>query len=441
MLVEKKNSFLATGFVIVTAFFAAGGFYVSQRPEQQLSAHGVFVTGEALLYLLCLAGAGLLVLARQRREYVAALKKAEKIQLDEILKTQREIEQNTAALQKKKAEHFKEILNTQRRIVGNISHMQIAFQTIVQEIQELLGADGCVIAMLEGEQIVHYAVAGTEARFVGLRHNMKGSISGLCMEMGTILKCDDAEIDERVDRAFCQKTNVRSVIVVPLSHRNVSVGVLKITSPKTFAFSDDDVATMELMAGLLSAIFSDVVTANTLRINNLELSAKNISLHEMATTDGLTGLQNRRMFQDFMSREYDLAVRHKRPLSLIIMDVDYFKKFNDSFGHPAGDAVLKRIGVLLKQLARKTDCVGRYGGEEFVLLLPQTGSEDALMIANRIQQTVADEKWEHRGVTVSVGVSSLGDSKINNVDDLLKSADMALYAAKEGGRNRVVKYA
>jgi len=191
--------------------------------------------------------------------------------------------------------------------------------------------------------------------------------------------------------------------------------------------------TLELMAGLLSAALSDAIAADNLRLNNLELE-------KLATTDCLTNLQNRRTFQQFLSREYDLAIRHKRQLSLIIMDVDHFKKFNDSFGHPAGDVVLQKVGALLKQLGRKTDCIARFGGEEFVLLMPETAPDQALVLAQRIQETIAAEKWEHRQVTVSVGVCSL-DKSISSAADLLEAADKALYAAKDGGRNRVVKAA
>ena len=388
--------------------------------ERVNGARTGFLIGGILLYIVvCLAGGAMLNLAVQRRKLIT-------------------IEQEAAVLHKKRAEHLNQILKIQRAVVGNSGNLQIALQTIADKALELISADGSVVEMRDGEDMVYRAAGGTSMPFVGMRIKMEGSFTGLCMKRGHILICNDSETDERVNKDACRKVGLRSMVVVPLRHHAASIGVLKLMSSKPNGFNEDDVATLELMMGLMSASLSDAVTADAMRLSNFELNAANITLEKMASTDGLTGLQNRRTFQEFLAREYDMATRYKRPLSLVILDVDHFKKFNDSFGHPAGDVVLQRVSALLRHLARRTDCVARYGGEEFVLLLPQTGPEDALTIATRIQQTVAGEKWDHRPVTVSVGVSSLGETNISSADDLLKSADKALYAAKEGGRNRVM---
>jgi diguanylate cyclase (GGDEF)-like protein len=132
------------------------------------------------------------------------------------------------------------------------------------------------------------------------------------------------------------------------------------------------------------------------------------------------------------------SARTKQPFGLIMLDVDHFKSYNDNFGHQAGDEVLRRVAVVLRDATRVIDCVGRYGGEEFAVILPETGSSGALEVAERIRARVQGEKFEHREVTVSVGVSeypSDGDS----ADAIISIADAALYAAKHGGRNRVVK--
>jgi diguanylate cyclase (GGDEF)-like protein len=383
---------------------------------------GFFIGGLLLYLVVCIAGAAMLDLVIQRRKLIVA-------------------EREAAALHKKRAEHLNQILKIQRDVVGHSGNLQMALQKIADKAMELINAEGAVVEMRDGDEMVYRAASGSGVPFVGMRINMEGSFTGLCMKRGHILKCDDSETDARVNADACRKVGLRSMLVVPLRNHTASIGVLKILGSKPNAFSEDDVATLELMMGLMSATLSDAVTADAMRLSNFELNAANITLEKMASTDGLTGLQNRRTFQEFLSREYDLAIRYKRPLSLVILDVDHFKKFNDGFGHPAGDVVLQRVAALLTHLARRTDCVARYGGEEFVLLLPQTGPEDALIIANRIQQSVAGDTWEHRPITVSVGVSSLGETNISSADDLLKSADKALYAAKEGGRNRVVKYA
>jgi diguanylate cyclase (GGDEF)-like protein len=129
------------------------------------------------------------------------------------------------------------------------------------------------------------------------------------------------------------------------------------------------------------------------------LRLANEKLERLATTDGLTGLKNHRAFQELLANEYARATRYKKPLSLVMLDVDHFKGFNDSFGHPAGDVVLKRVASLLQENARTTDVAARYGGEEFALLLPETGPRGAAMTADRILQAIARDAWELRPVT------------------------------------------
>jgi two-component system cell cycle response regulator len=157
----------------------------------------------------------------------------------------------------------------------------------------------------------------------------------------------------------------------------------------------------------------------------------------LATTDGLTGLLNRRTFNAVLDRRWREAQRYKRPLSLLLLDIDHFKKVNDGYGHPAGDAVLKAVAKLAQECARDTDAVARYGGEEMAVVLPETDTEGAQAIAERIRRAVeaAQHPTEHGAlrVTVSIGISTVGKSP----EDLLESADKALYRAKQSGRNRV----
>src|SRR6267143_1933122 len=161
----------------------------------------------------------------------------------------------------------------------------------------------------------------------------------------------------------------------------------------------------------------------------------------LATTDGLTGLLNRRTFNAQLQGRLREAQRYSRPLSLLLLDVDHFKKVNDTFGHPAGDAVLKGIAAVAQRQARETDIVARYGGEEMALILPETDAAGAHAIAERIRKAVgATSHPTEQGaiqVTVSIGLATSpcpGDS----AEAVLEAADKALYRAKQGGRNRVV---
>jgi diguanylate cyclase (GGDEF)-like protein len=170
-----------------------------------------------------------------------------------------------------------------------------------------------------------------------------------------------------------------------------------------------------------------------------ELEWKNAQLLEMATTDPLTGLKNRRWFAEAFEAHAAQAVRHGQPLSLVLLDVDHFKAFNDDFGHPMGDGTLRAVAQVLSENVRRYDVVARYGGEEFAILLPSTDSDAALMLGERIRAAVERVEWPIRPVTVSVGVSTLSRSRPGSAD-LLVEADQALYQAKRSGRNRVCRF-
>lgn len=175
-----------------------------------------------------------------------------------------------------------------------------------------------------------------------------------------------------------------------------------------------------------------------LKIYQRKLESRNAELQVESATDPLTELMNRRAFEESLDRELERAVRYQTPLSLLMLDVDHFKSFNDSFGHPAGDEVLQRVAGLLRKESRKSDAVARYGGEEMAIVLPNTGTEDALSMAERFRCVIAEEPWDKRAITVSVGVASISDVVYDRTT-LVEAADAALYAAKEAGRNRVVQ--
>lgn len=176
--------------------------------------------------------------------------------------------------------------------------------------------------------------------------------------------------------------------------------------------------------------------AVALEAQQVELTAANIRLEALATTDGLTGLKNHRTFQERLMEEFARNLRYHAPLSLILLDVDLFKQFNDIFGHPVGDQVLKSVAGILQQQARNSDLAARYGGEEFALLLPNTDAEGALQMAERLRAAIAEQSWPKRLITVSLGVSTL-HPLMPDAGTLVTGADRALYHSKREGRNRV----
>ncbi len=190
----------------------------------------------------------------------------------------------------------------------------------------------------------------------------------------------------------------------------------------------------------------------------------NLQLEALATLDGLTGLKNHRALQDRLRAEMNRSLRDETPLSVVLLDVDRFKPYNDTFGHPAGDRALRHIAHLLEENARESDLVARYGGEEFVVLLPNTDREGALILAERFRLAIETATWEQRAVTASFGVSTLvpgasvssipgtngaptegngiesesSNSKASHSgSEMIRAADKALYWSKAGGRNRV----
>jgi two-component system chemotaxis family response regulator WspR len=180
-----------------------------------------------------------------------------------------------------------------------------------------------------------------------------------------------------------------------------------------------------------------------LRESQQELARANAALEQLAALDGLTGVANRRRFDEATRAEWQRALRNQKPLSLLLCDVDSFKLYNDSLGHQAGDLCLKKVAaVLTGQLKRPSDLAARYGGEEFAIVLPDTSLDGALQVAEACRAQLEALALEHPAVaggvvTMSVGAAAMVPTKHNSLEQLIGAADKALYAAKDGGRNRV----
>jgi len=171
------------------------------------------------------------------------------------------------------------------------------------------------------------------------------------------------------------------------------------------------------------------------------IAIQNATLYEMATTDMMTHLKIHHYFQTIMIEEFERSSRSKRPLSLIMMDIDFFKAFNDTYGHSAGDVVIKTVAQIIKDSIRLMDIAARYGGEEFVVILPKTDITEALIVAERIRETIEKKEIFFEGkkmnVTISLGITELDHDLDTCKDDVIKRSDRALYISKENGRNQV----
>lgn len=173
-----------------------------------------------------------------------------------------------------------------------------------------------------------------------------------------------------------------------------------------------------------------------LEAHQLELEDGISRLRSEAQTDALTGIANRRRFDAQLDSEVYCAERYQQAITLMMIDIDAFKSFNDQFGHPAGDGALQQAATLLAEQARKSDLVARYGGEEFAIILPETSLEGGRLLAERTREKIAAAPWPYRLITVSIGIAEWKPGM--TASELVRTADQQLYRAKQQGRNRVV---
>lgn len=197
--------------------------------------------------------------------------------------------------------------------------------------------------------------------------------------------------------------------------------------------------------GALARVFNDMVgqvqsSRQELADANARLSDKNAELEKLSVTDGLTGLVNHRALMQRLAEEGERSLRNNRPFVVIMADVDHFKQYNDTFGHPEGDVVLKKVASILKECTRAIDCVARYGGEEFAAILPDTDMSGGMEVAERMRARVESAEFPGRSVTLSIGVAEF-PKHAPTPKDVIAVADSALYVAKRGGRNQVAQAA
>ena len=195
---------------------------------------------------------------------------------------------------------------------------------------------------------------------------------------------------------------------------------------------------LELNARIYASLRTKTLQ-DELKMKNKQLEELLSKVEYMAITDALTELYNRRRMHDVLGKEFERSKRYSTPFSVVMLDIDHFKKVNDNFGHLTGDMVLKDIAKVLLNSIRDIDTAARYGGEEFVLILPNTEKNDAKNVAERIRDFIEKNKFsviENSPLTISIGISGLPDKKIETEDKLMRCADFALYQAKKNGRNR-----
>ncbi|RME24721.1 MAG: sensor domain-containing diguanylate cyclase [Deltaproteobacteria bacterium] len=345
---------------------------------------------------------------------------------------------------------YRELYNITSRVL-ELSGFQDVADHLVESLRKFIdGAELAALLTREGKRSVVLTACDAGERFsqwcekhIGRSFPFSGSLCALAMRENETMHSDDFyKRDRRTRVLFAQGMDppgVASVMVTAIPHDpdrpGEAMGALVVASSRQGFFSSRVAALMRQKQQLETfANVARLVLVNAMQYEKLE---------RMATTDALTGLLNRRRFFEILDEETAKALRYERPLGLIMCDVDHFKSINDTYGHPMGDEVLKRVARVLGQEARATDRVCRIGGEEFAVVLPETDYTGAAHLAERFRQEIAAQRFTHEGkefsVTLSLGICVLPEHATHK-EQLVQRADLALYQAKHGGRNRVVVY-
>ncbi len=309
-----------------------------------------------------------------------------------------------------------EVLVEMTRSVSSSLKSDEVLHLIVDRLCDVMRASDCAILQVDPKTGETLAMA----------RNTRGGPGKSAIDFNTVPTLREAY--EQRQMVFRNSAET-SVAALPMISQDAVVGVIYFAAKnknKNRRFSEDEIRFFEVVAS---------TAANGL--NNATMFEE---VERKARTDFMTGLANFRFFQTTLSAELGRAERHLHPLSLLMIDLDYLKQVNDRFGHPTGDLVIRTVADAILQNCRAFDFAARYGGEEFSVILPETALDDAILVAERIRQKIAQIKFQGLGnVTASIGVSNYPSNALNQ-DDLIRVADQALYLAKRNGRDRAAYF-
>lgn len=331
----------------------------------------------------------------------------------------------------KMSNHVLDIITTARSVVSQLE-LDKALAMVLKKAMEITKSSAGSIALYTektGTMRIH-AHKGFSRDFIAnrewkIRH---GGLTEKILKARTI-----RVIDSRTDKTFFSnpvavREGIKSLVCVPLTYFNQAVGILYVDDFSPRKFSASTLQSLEILASFASIAIHHARTHKKVK--------------QMAITDSLTGLFNRRYFEDILSREFQRAERHGRDFSLALVDVNDFKKFNDSYGHLAGDEALASLGEAIRQSIRSTDLAARYGGDEIVIILPETKLSKAYsLFAGRIKREIEDRfavlSHGRYALTVTIGIASYPQDG-QNAMELILAADKALLLAKKEKHSRMI---
>ena len=385
--------------------------------------------GMDLAALTILLGIGGLQQHRRRRRLHRLEQALDDLEEDGYLNEQnfRLTQRAHEALQRKLARYQQ--LQTIAESLSRLVNLEAIAQLAVERIFELIGkSDACLLFLVDHERQELSLYASKKAQTVAVIRTKHGDqFDRYALRTQRPLLVNDVRRDFRFTVAGSSDRPVGSVIACPLLVGESAEGVLRMDSAAPNAYTQDDLRFLDILLGLVDTA-----------ITNARLFAQT---QQLAVTDGLTGLYRRQPFLDQLTREVARATRNGEPLAVLMLDLDNFKRYNDTFGHTAGDLVLKTVAETMRVTVPPDGMCARYGGEEFAVLLPKLAREPGTDIATRIRQAVEQDvgslgRGTGQAVTVSLGVSVFPDDAQSELE-LIRLADQRLYQAKRAGKNQV----
>lgn len=333
--------------------------------------------------------------------------------------------------------HLREIsmLLQLNQVMNSTLEISVMFDRTLSLLRDFLGSSNLVLFLYHpevDELSVRKTIGPESTQYTGTSFKLNEGITGVAAQTKELLYVQNIATDARYLHYKNKTRNTGSLVSAPIVAKDHLLGVLNLHKPEIEAFSETELS---------------FIRATT---NQLAIAIENSQLYEktrtLSNTDELTNIPNRRYFQAILRREFAEAQRYNTSFSVIMVDIDHFKQYNDTYGHLNGDIALSRVANILLQNTRGIDMVARYGGEEFILLLPKTNKESAFFVAEKLRNAIANEDFlttldgEDRTtekITISLGIAEY-PTDCSEIETLVEKADRALYAAKEGGRNSTI---
>jgi diguanylate cyclase (GGDEF)-like protein len=321
--------------------------------------------------------------------------------------------------QEQKRARYLSFVNTLSRAAISLQDADEMLAAIVSQIEQTFHYDHIGVGLIDynTKEIVMHAEAGATKEAAGKRVPLGVGIVGkVARSLETVLQQEGGQLLSVLPGA-------QSVLCIPISYGDTLLGVLNVESYQPSAFHQDEIMMFKTLADMLSAA-----------LHNVSVYHK---VAHQSITDSLTGLKTRRFFDEALQSEHKRGLRSGRPYSVVLIDLDKFKPVNDQFGHLEGDLVLMRVARILEHKVRQSNIVARYGGDEFIVLMPETGADQASILSERLRLWIAtDPTLNERGVTGSFGVAEF-PLHGSTTPEIVRMADTAMYQAKRAGGNRV----